>query len=156
MHYLRQFKQPERVHTVVIDLWRPYRETVQAVLPGAPVVADKLHVLKLATTALEMLYKEMSASLKENQRKTLKMHDRYLLLRRKHDLKPEELFLLESWIKNIPLLGQAYELKEQFFAIYDRQTSEQAIAAYFAWMDSIPKYLQGSLYPAHAYHRGVG
>jgi transposase len=53
-------------------------------------------------------------------------------------LKPEELFVLESWIKNIPLLGMGYELKERFFAIYDQPTREEA---YFAWMESIPTEL---------------
>jgi transposase len=88
-------------------------------------VADKSHVLKLATSALEKLRKEISAGLTETQRKTLKMHDRYLLLRRRHDLKPEELFVLESWIKNIPLLGMGYELKERFFAIYDQPPAKR-------------------------------
>ncbi len=77
MHFLRQLRQLDRIHTVVIDLWRPYREAAQLILPGAAVVADKFHVLKLATTALEQLRKEISRSLTETQRKTLKMHDRY-------------------------------------------------------------------------------
>jgi len=68
-----------------------------------------------------------------------------MLLRRKHDLKPEELFVLESWIKNIPLLGQGYELKERFFAIYDQPTSEEAETAYFACMEAIP----AELYPTY-------
>ena len=29
-----------------IDLWQPYREAVQMVLPEATLVADKFHVLK--------------------------------------------------------------------------------------------------------------
>jgi len=139
--YLRELRQPEHIRTVVSDLWQPYREAVQIVLPDATLVADKFQVLKLATSALEKLRKEISAGLTETQRKTLKMHDRYLLLRRRHDLKPEELFVLESWIKNIPLLGMGYELKERFFAIYDQPTREEAEAAYFAWMESTPAEL---------------
>ncbi len=60
-------------------------------------------------------------------------------------MKPEELFVLESWIKNIPLLGQGYELKERFFAIYDQPTSEEAETAYFACMEAIP----AELYPTY-------
>ena len=145
IQYLRQLNRPERVRTVVSDLWQPYREAVRLVLPDATLVADKFHVLKLATSALEKLRKEISSSLTEVQRKTLKMHDRFLLLRRRHDLKPEELFVLESWIKNIPLLGQGYELKERFFAIYDQPTRECAEAAYFSWIEAIPT----ELYPTY-------
>jgi transposase len=140
-HYLQRLKHPERIRTVCIDLWKPYRAAVQVVLPGTMVVADKFHVLKLATTALETFRKELSANLTDTQRRTLKMHDRYLLLRRLRDLSPEDRFLLESWTRNYPLLGQAHQLKEDFFAIYDQQTCEQAEAAYFAWMDSVPREL---------------
>ena len=45
------------------DLWQPYREAVQIVLPDATLVADKFQVLKLATSALEKLRKEISAGL---------------------------------------------------------------------------------------------
>jgi transposase len=141
IHYLRQMKHTENICTVVTDLWKPYREAVHLVLPDATLVSDKFHVLKLATTALEKLRKEISASLNESQRKTLKMHDRFLLLRRLHDLSPEDRFVLESWTKNFPLLGQAHQLKENFFAIYDQPCRDEAIAAYMAWMDSVPKEL---------------
>ena len=141
IHSLRQFQNRENIHTVVTDLWRPYREAVQLVVPNAMLVADKFHVLKLATTALEKYRKEISASLTDAQRKTLKMHDRFLLLRRLHDLSPEDRFVLESWTKNFPLLGQAHQLKEDFFAIYDHTSRDEAIAAYMTWMDSVPKEL---------------
>ena len=71
--------------------------------------------------------------------KSLKMHDRYLLLRRFHELSPEDRFVLETWTKNYWLLGQTHQLKEQFFEIYSHSTREQAEAAYFAWMESVPK-----------------
>lgn len=141
LHYLRRLKSPGQVRAVCIDLWKPYREAVRMTLPDVTVVADKFHVLQLATMALETFRKEISASLTDSQRRTLKMHDRYLLLRRLHDLSPEDRFLLESWTRNYPLLGQAHQLKEDFFAIYDHQTCEQAEAAYFAWMESVPKEL---------------
>ena len=69
------------------------------------------------------------------------MHDRYLLLRRVHDLEPEDRFLLESWTKNYPLLDQAHQLKESFFAIYDQPSREAALTSYFQWMESVPREL---------------
>lgn len=147
IHALRQFKQPDQIRTVVIDLWKPYRDAIRQVLPDAVIVCDKFHVLKLATTALEGLRKQISGTLSEAQRKTLKMHDRFLLLRRLHDLKPEERFVLEAWTQNYPLLGQAHLFKEQFFEIYDHSTREEALSAYFAWMDSMPTELRPVYWP---------
>ncbi len=141
IHALQHLKNSDHVRTVVIDLWRPYREAIRAILPDTVIVCDKFHVLKLVTTALEMFRKEISAQLSESQRKTLKMHDRYLLLRRQHDLTPEQCFLLETWTKNYPLLGQAHQLKEQFFKIYDNQTLTEAHTAYLAWVKDVPSEL---------------
>ena len=146
IHALRQLKRPDNVRTCVTDMWRPYRDSIQTVLPDAVLVCDKFHVLKLVTAALEK-FREISQSLTENQRKTLKMHDRYLLLRRLHDLSPEVRFILESWTGSFPLLGQAHQLKEEFFSIYDHQTKAEAEAAYFAWLEHIPRELQHIYYP---------
>jgi transposase len=147
IHALRQFKQPDQIRTVVIDLWKPYRDAVQHVLPDAVIVCDKFHVLKLATTALEGFRKQICATLSGAQRKTLKMHDRFLLLRRVHDLEPEDRFVLEAWTQNYPLLGQAHQFKEQFFQIYDHSTREEALSAYFTWMDSMPVELRPVYWP---------
>lgn len=47
------------------------------------------------------------------------MHDRFILLQRSGDLTPQEQLLQQSWISLHPMLGEAYRLKEDFFAIYD-------------------------------------
>jgi len=141
MHALQRFKHPDYVRVAVIDLWKPYKEVIRTALPDAAIVCDKFHVLKLVTTALETFRKEISAQLSESQRKTLKMHVRFLLLRRQHDLTSEQLFLLETWTRNYPLLGQAHQLKEQFFKIYDNQTLTEAHTAYLAWVKDVPSEL---------------
>ncbi len=45
------------------------------------------------------------------------MRERFILLKRKHDLNERESFLLETWLGNLPALKEAYELKEEFFWI---------------------------------------
>ena len=47
IQHLRQLKQPDRIRTVVSDLWQPYREAVQMALPDATLVADKFHMLQI-------------------------------------------------------------------------------------------------------------
>ena len=138
---LRHLKTPDSVRVAVIDLWKPYREALREALPEAVIVCDKFHVLKLVTTALETFRKRMSTGLSEAERKTLKMHDRFLLLRRERDLSPEDRFILEIWTRSYPLLGVAHRLKEQFFSIYDYSTLAEAHTAYLRWMDDVPKEL---------------
>ncbi|WP_216636492.1 transposase, partial [Endozoicomonas ascidiicola] len=40
------------------------------------------------------------------------MHDRFVLLKRNHELNDEQAFLLDGWCKNYPELGLAYQQKE--------------------------------------------
>ena len=42
------------------------------------------------------------------------MRERFILLKRKHDLNERESFLLDTWLGNLPALKEAYELKEEF------------------------------------------
>jgi transposase len=55
IHTLRQLKRPDQIRTCVTDMWRPYRDALNLVLPDAVHVCDKFHVLKLVTAALEKL-----------------------------------------------------------------------------------------------------
>lgn len=45
------------------------------------------------------------------------MRERFILLKRKHDLNERESFLLDTWLGNLPALKEAYELKEEFYWI---------------------------------------
>ena len=114
--FLRGLVDKERVELVAMDMWRPYKEAVNAVLPHATIVIDKFHVLRLANAALETIRKEHRSRLSRAQRRRL-MHDRFLLLKRRHDLTAQEQWLLDSWTAWFPMLAQAYEAKERFYAL---------------------------------------
>ncbi len=116
--YLRRLPQPASVHWVTMDMWRPYREAVRHALPKARSVVDKFHVLRMAIAGLYIISvrKHIRATLSPKQRRTL-MHDRFFLWRRAQDLQPMERVLVETWTRNLPLLGEAYQAKEAFFAI---------------------------------------
>jgi hypothetical protein len=47
--------------------------------------------------------------LTDKQRRTL-MHDRYLLLRRAHDLDERETLIVKAWLQNFPRLETVYHL----------------------------------------------
>jgi len=65
------------------------------------------------------------------------MHDKYLLLRRAHDLDEREKLIVETWLKSFPQLSLAYHLKESFYSIYEAETKEIALQRYFAWFEQI-------------------
>ncbi len=127
-------------------MWASYHDAAREALPHAKLVVDKFHVLKLLSGCLETIRKQIRKSLTDKQRRTL-MHDRFLLLRRPHDLDERETLILEAWLKNFPRLEIAYHLKEAFYAIYEAPTKEIALQSYFAWFEQITPDIYESFLP---------
>ena len=138
--YLSTLPGREKIQYVAMDMWRPYRNAVNEVLPQAKIVIDKFHVVRLANDSLERVRKAMREQLSAKQKRGL-LHDRFILIKREHDLNEKERFNLDGWTKNYPLLGQAYQAKEAFYGIYESKSIHEASARYEAWQKSIPPEL---------------
>lgn len=136
-NYLYQLEGKSEVQYVAMDMWTPYRDAVQAVLPDARIVIDKFHVVRMANDAVEKVRKSLREQLTPKQRRGL-MHDRFVLLKRERDLNDQELLLLDGWTANYPELGAAYRLKESFYAVYEGSASPRAaLVAYEAWNKAV-------------------
>lgn len=138
--YLTGLKGKDKVQYVAMDMWKPYKTAVNAVLPQATIVIDKFHIVKMANEALEKVRKSMRADLTLKQKRGL-MHDRFVLLKRERDLTDKERFNLDGWVKNYPLLGEAYRLKEDFYGVYQAKSISGALEQYGQWKKSIPPEL---------------
>ncbi len=136
IRYLSQLEGKDRIQYVAMDMWKPYREAVELVLPQAMVVVDKFHVVKMANEAMERVRKSFRESLTPKQRRVL-MHDRFVLLKRESELSDSEVLKLSCWLNNYPELGVAYKLKEDFFKIYDARSRHDAMNMYAAWEKSV-------------------
>lgn len=138
---LLRFPGRQNIEFVCSDMWRPYKDAVEVVLPQAQLVVDKYHVVRMANTSLEKIRKMLREEMDPKQARTLKMHDRYTLLKRRRDLTEAQQLRLEVWTKNVPLLGQAYELKESFYDIWDIPDRRLALEQYQEWKGQIPSVL---------------
>lgn len=139
--YLSRLKDIDKVELVAMDMWRPYKDAVNIVIPHAKIVIDKFHVVKLANEALEKVRKTNRQNVSAKERRQL-MRDRYVLLTRRKDLNDfDDQIKLQVWTDMFPLLGQAYELKEQFFDIYEAKTVDEAYILYQEWLSNVPKEL---------------
>ena len=138
--YLTGLKGKDKIQYVAMDMWKPYKTAVNTVLPQATIVIDKFHIVKMANESMEKTRKSMRADLTLKQKRGL-MHDRFVLLKRERDLTDKERFNLDGWVKNYPLLGEAYRLKETFYGIYDAKTVNDARNAFAVWQKSIPPEL---------------
>lgn len=120
---LERYAPRESVRAVTIDLWEPYRQALELVLPDAAIVADKFHVLALAGRALHEVQGE------RRRRGNLA----WLLQRGAERLsQPERARLLEA-LSADPRLARAWGLKEALREVYRKSGQEQAAAALAIW-----------------------
>jgi len=139
--YLLKLQNIDKIELVAMDMWNPYKSAVNTVIPHARIVIDKFHVVKLANEALEKIRKANRQNVSAKERRQL-MRDRYVLLKRRKELNDfDDQIKLQVWTDMFPLLGQAYELKEQFFDIYEAKSVSEAYEFYQNWLSNIPKEL---------------
>lgn len=133
----------DRVRWVSSDMYRPFWKSIAKHTPNATWVIDHFHVVKGANEALDSVRKGLQGSLDKKGRLELKKGLAYALRKRTRDLAPHEASALRG-LREDPsysTLMAAYDLKEDFFDIYDEHPTsrEEAEEAFDDWRASIPK-----------------
>ena len=134
--YLASLGGKDQVQVTVIDMHRPYLDILHEHFPQAQTVIDKFHVVKLVNEIVDRTRKEIHAELTDRQRRGLK-HDRYILLKRHHDLTVQQRLLLEAWLGQFPRLAAVYWQKEEFYKVYEAPTYDEAISRYAQWRKKV-------------------
>jgi transposase len=114
----------QTVRAVSIDLSEAYRQAVQTALPHVAVVADKFHVIALASRALREVHGERRRP----------GNDAWLLQRGVERLRPEEKQRLTAILQRDRALRTAWILKEELRALYRTPTAAHAEAALHRWI----------------------
>ena len=136
--FFKNLKDREKVEWVCTDMWRPFKRSFANYLPNAKLIIDKFHVVKMASEALEEERKKYQAELSKEDRIYVKKSIRWLTLKRPKNLSFSEHKALDIVRKNIPELSVAYDIKENFFKIYDELDKRSAQAAFTNWKESLP------------------
>ena len=134
--YFRQLRDKDSVEWVAMDMYHVYRQVVSATLPQARIVVDRFHIQRMANDAVEKLRKRLRRDLSARQRLKLK-DERFLLLKRQHDLDAAAMSRMLAWFQQFPLLGEAHALKEGFLSIWDQKDRPGAEAACERWVGNI-------------------
>lgn len=112
------------VRAVAIDLSEAYRQAIEMVLPDAAVVADKFHVLALASRALHEVHGE------KRRRGTVS----WLLHRGMERLSAGERERVLESLMSEPDLARAWGLKEALRAVYTKRQAGEAATALDRWI----------------------
>lgn len=142
MPYFAKLPDAEKVEWIYSDMWRPFKKSFGLYLPNATLVVDKFHVVRMASQALETEHKNLQSSMNRYARLNMKKHLQWLLLKRPNALTAEQLEVLAELETLHPEFKQAYDLKEQFYDIYEASSKDDAIRRFYDWENTIPKHLK--------------
>ena len=142
MPYFAKMPDADKVEWICSDMWRPFKKSFRLHLPNAKLVIDKFHVVRMASAALDTEQKSLQIGMNRYARLNMKKHLRWLLLRRPNSLTEEQLEVLAQLEKIHPEFKEAYDLKEQFYNIYEATTKDDAIQRFNNWESDIPKHLK--------------
>lgn len=122
------------IRVVAMDMWGPYRGVVKAKLPWAEIVADRFHMMKQLNEAIAKMRRSLQAEADQTTYELLK-GTRWILVRNRAELNPEEEAKLQAVLDAFPELRSAYLLKEKFRTISDKIKDRQRAARFLrAWV----------------------
>lgn len=134
--WLEALPDPVRqsIRVVSTDLWEPYRSAVHEALPQAQQVADRFHMMQQLNKRLTQARRALQKEVDEETRQALK-GSRWLLLRARGDLTPEDEEKLQAVLAASDELRTIYLLKEEFRLICDKARDRQQAARFLrAWI----------------------
>ncbi len=141
--YFDELPNPENVLWVCSDMYRPFEKPIHIDLPRARWVVDHYHVVAYANKAMDSVRIHVQNQLSKEKRIKTKKGLAYTLRTRLKRLSTEEQLLIRECRKS-PVtdpLAVAFDLKEEFFNIYDEHKSSKSDAqeAFAEWEKKIPK-----------------
>lgn len=141
--YFMNLQDREEVLWVCSDMYRPFEKSISSAMPNARWTIDHFHVVMKANEAVDAVRREIQKELDKKSRIKTKHGLAYTLKKRLKDLDTEEAQTIKHIRVNEKLspLCVAYDLKEDFFNIYDDNPTsrDNAIQAFEDWKEEIPK-----------------
>jgi transposase len=128
--------QRKRIEAACVDMWEPFRLSMEEWVPGCRIVYDKFHILQHANDAVDEVRRA------EFFRKGRRMRDvikgkKWLLLSRWKNLAPRQRGVLNRLFQLNRRVFKAYMLKESLEQLWDYRY-EGAMANYLRkWMDQL-------------------
>ena len=134
--YLRDLKNSNRVEIVTMPLHAPFRDAVKSALPHAKILLDKFYFQSKANEAIKSFLAETRKPLRAAERRKL-MRDPFLLLRRASKLTDDDKAKLALWKSEWSELAEIYDLKEEYFEIWNLSDRDAAAAQYEEWKNKM-------------------
>ena len=135
IRYFSKFPNKNEVKYFVCDMNPHFRTVAKTCFPNAKIIADKFHVVRQVTWAMERVRKNEQEKLPDRHRKYFKK-SRYLLMKPMEKLTEEEMDRLSLMFEMAPRLADAYRLKNEFLKVSHSNSSAEGRQKLIDWLFS--------------------
>jgi transposase len=108
-----------------MDFWRPFEKATSTCFPQCQIVYDRFHLSGIVNRCVDNERRAYQKQLETSQRKTMKRHTRWLLLRRQKNCTQTHLERFEKLKQDNQWLYELYLLKEDFLSIFDENVPKE-------------------------------
>jgi len=129
-------KKSARIELAVMDMWKPFRNSVARNIPDARIIFDKFHIMRHLADALDEVRRNEYRRLAGKDRSYIK-GNRYVLLSNRENLSLDGRHALKKLLAANQRLNTAYLLKESFGQLWDYRSERGARAFFERWQDAL-------------------
>jgi len=140
-----------KIQEVSIDLWKPYKNIAEKLMPQAEIVADRFHVMKQVTDELDSARRKIKREAEKLKSKSQKekilsglTKSKYVLLKNEQDLNEDEKEKLNE-VEKVALLTEMHSLKEKLRNILETNKNwSEGLLRGADWLKDISKHFPKS------------
>jgi transposase len=125
-----------RIQLAVMDMWKPFRNSLASNAPAARILFDKFHIIRHLGDALDEVRRSEYRRLNGKDRAFIK-GQRYTLLSNRENLSHDGRASLQKLLHANKRLNTAYLLKESFGQLWSYNTEGWARAFFERWKDGL-------------------
>ena len=123
-----------------MDLWIAFENATKSKLPWAAIIYDRFHIARLINHAVEEERRRYQSELENDDRKAIKKHSRWVLLKRSVNLTDKNHDHLSELKEANQPLYEIYLLKESFLSIFDaKEPISISRKSIFKWIREVFK-----------------
>jgi len=129
-------KKTKRIRLAVMDMWRPFRNSLIKNAPDAKIIYDKFHIMKHLGEAMDKVRKSEQSRMGDKDKRFIK-GQKYTLLCNEENLSKEGRSNLKLLLAANKRINTAYLLKESFEQLWSYKTEGWARRFFDNWRDSL-------------------
>lgn len=127
------FEQAYNIQAVAMDMWKGYIIATRTNVPYAQIVFDKFHIISAFSRVIDKVRNRLFREAESKEDKQLLKGTKYLLLRNKENLYPDQKQKLQQLLNVNEDIYTVCTLKEQLKSIWNVGSAEEALYTILNW-----------------------